>query len=153
MSTRLVTCVPLDLHTEVAVSELLWSFFASFVDGCSQWKLPNSSSSVSNETLSAGFDIGSALTVEPRSISSAFFGEVSQGQFQCTPPCCKTCSASHVSAVLAQQPNLGLAYDMFCSAVIETGKIRKYSASLYASISIAAKIFFHLLAAEQKQDT
>jgi hypothetical protein len=137
-STRLLTCIPLDLHREVTVSELLWSFFSSFVDGCSRWQLSDTPASTSTGTAISHTD------------ASESFGEASDGQFRCTPSRCSASYASHVSVVLATHPDLGLAYDLFCSVIFDAGKIRKYSASLFANISVAAKIFFQLLAADLK---
>ena len=148
MSSRLVTCVPLDLHHETQVSELLWSFFSSFVDGCSCWPLPDSPPSPCSGAQS---NVDHALHHAPLAIASKGFGEVSEGQFHCTPSQCNACSTAHISAVLAQHPDIGLAYDRFCSLVIDPAKVHKYSASLFASISVAAKTFFQLLASELKQ--
>ena len=147
MSTRLVTCIPLDLHHEVPVSELLWSFFASFVDGCSRWQLRNSPASTSNTISRADDDIDDALNLGSQAIAFGF-GVASEGQFHCTPSQTTVSTASHISAVLAQNADLGLAYDLFCSLVFDGRKIRKYSAALFASISAAAKICFQLLAAD-----
>jgi hypothetical protein len=57
-----------------------------------------------------------------------------------------------VSQALALLPDLGLAYDLFCSVIFNARKIRMYSTALFASISDAAKIFFQLFAAELKPD-
>jgi hypothetical protein len=150
MSTRLITCIPLDLHCEVAISELFWSFFSSFVDGCSRWQLPDSPTSTFCGTMSSRADIDDALAFGSRAITSKRFGEALGIQFHCTPSHCNASHASHVSAVLALHPDLGLAYDLFCSVIIDAGKIRKYSVSLFASISVVAKMLFQLLAADLK---
>jgi hypothetical protein len=150
MSARLVSCIPPDLHGEIAVSELLWSFFSSFIDGCSRWPLPDASTAVFAASASTHLDNDDAFAVAPRAIASQRFGQASEGQFHCTPSCCNASLAAHVSAVLAHHPDLGLAYDLFCSVIFDAGKIRKYSDPLFASISVAAKIFFQLLAAEPK---
>jgi len=150
MSTRLVTCIPLHLHGELPVSELLWSFFASFVDGCSQWQLQNSATSSSSAMARADHDVDNARNLASQAISSKCFGVASEGQFHCTPSQTAVSAVSHISTVLAQHANLGLAYDMFCSLVFDGRKIRKHSTALSASISATANIFFQLLAAELK---
>jgi hypothetical protein len=56
-----------------------------------------------------------------------------------------------VSRALAQHPDLGLAYDLFCSVIFDAGRIRMYSTALSASLSAAAKIFSQLLAADRSE--
>jgi hypothetical protein len=151
MSARLAICIPLDLHGEVVVSELLWSFFASFVDGCSRWQLSDGPSSAFTGAVSTYADIDGAHAAATSAIASKCFGKSFEGQFTCIP---SQCSASHVlrvAEVLAQHPDLGLAYDLFCSVIFDAGRIRTYSTALSASISVAAKIFFQLLAADLKR--
>jgi hypothetical protein len=146
MCTRLVSCIPLDLHSDVQISELLWSFFSSFVDGCSRWQLP--SSPPSPRSGAAQGDDGDDDATTATAFTS--FGRVTEGQFHCTPSQCNASTVSHVAAVLAHHPNLALAYDLFCSLVVDAAKIRKYSASLFECISVTAKTFFQLLGCDRK---
>jgi hypothetical protein len=79
MSARLATCIPLDLHCEVVVSELLWSFFASFVDGCSRWQLSDGPSSAFTGAVRTHADVDSAPAAATNAIASKCFGKTFEG--------------------------------------------------------------------------
>jgi hypothetical protein len=145
MSTRLVTCIPSDLHREAAVSELLWSFFSSLVDGCSRWSLPGAPPR--NSTSSCHRDAHQALNISSDAFAPKSFGVASEGQFHCAPSQSGVSTVSLVAAALALHPNLGLAYDMFSSIVLDGGQLPKCSSALFSSLSGAAKAFLQFLGA------
>jgi hypothetical protein len=84
---------PLIFIVKPLVSELLWSFFASFVDGCSRRQFSDGPSSAFTGTVSTHADVDSAPAAATSAIASKCFGTAFEGQFDCIP---SQCIASHV---------------------------------------------------------